>query len=271
MLSICLDSIHCNEETDEVGADEPYVLVTSVDLESSVSVAGFTVPLPAFEVVRYGFDDVDEGETHGTPGRSQSFWGPTGDPRNLSAPDAAIFVVGLMENDDGDPEALRGIVKGLVGSSVLGSLTDPRVITNGWLRVRPRSRRQRHRNGVQVLTPPHGPKPPRRAPPRRGSADQSLRSASFALSATPPTASLTLPDARSTLPSSLRSWSPVRSPAASFTRPLVSSIDPSDISCSSLSWCLHGLPRRGPAHKRPGAFVRTSTGSGVPVNLLSGH
>lgn len=34
-----------------------------------------------------------------------------------------IFVVALMENDNGDPEALRGIVKGIVGGSVLGSLS----------------------------------------------------------------------------------------------------------------------------------------------------
>ena len=73
--------------------------------------------------MRYGFDDVDDEETHTAPGRSQSFWGPTGAGRNLAAADQAIFVVGLMENDDGDPEAMRGIVKGIVGSSVLGSLS----------------------------------------------------------------------------------------------------------------------------------------------------
>jgi hypothetical protein len=39
MIQIYLTNIHCNEETDEVGADEPYVLVTSVNLASTV--AGF--------------------------------------------------------------------------------------------------------------------------------------------------------------------------------------------------------------------------------------
>jgi hypothetical protein len=127
MIQIYLQSIHCNEETDEVGADEPYVLVSTVNLASSVNVAGFPVPLPAFDVVRYSFDDVDEGETHLAPGPSVSFWGinsQLGGP--LADPDTVIFIVSLMEQDNGDSEALRGIVKGIVGGSVLGSLTASR-------------------------------------------------------------------------------------------------------------------------------------------------
>ena len=124
MIQIYLNNIHCHKETDEVGADEPYVLVTVVDLASSVNVGGFPVPLPAFEVVRYGpFEDVDEDETHFAPGASLSFWSVNGSPAVLDDPDRVIFVVALMENDDGDPEALRGIVKGIVGGSVLGSLS----------------------------------------------------------------------------------------------------------------------------------------------------
>jgi hypothetical protein len=123
MIQIYLRSIHSHEETDEVGADEPYVLVTAVNLSSSVRVSGFPFPLPAFEVVRYGFNDVDDEETHTAPGASQSFWGINGQPDNLTDPNNAIFIISLMENDDGDPEALRGIVKGVVGGSILGSLT----------------------------------------------------------------------------------------------------------------------------------------------------
>jgi hypothetical protein len=77
MIQIYLSNLHCSEETSELSAsDEPYVLVTAVDL---ATVAGFPVPLPAFEVVRYGpFEDVDAGETHFAPGSAQSFWGITG-------------------------------------------------------------------------------------------------------------------------------------------------------------------------------------------------
>jgi hypothetical protein len=115
MIQIYLNNIHCNEETDEVGADEPYVLVTAVNILSGDS-------LPAFEVVRYGpFEDVDEDETHSAPGISQSFWSLTNTPAILNDPNEVIFVVALMENDNGDPEALRGILKGIVGGSVLAS------------------------------------------------------------------------------------------------------------------------------------------------------
>ncbi|WP_157106312.1 hypothetical protein, partial [Nocardia sienata] len=127
MIQIYLKSIHCDVETDEVGADEPHVFVTAVNLASVVSVQGFPVPLPAFEVLRYGFSDVDKGETHNAPGIARSFWALNGKPAKLVDPDSAIFIVGLIENDDGDPKALRGIVKGEVGASVLGSLTAPRV------------------------------------------------------------------------------------------------------------------------------------------------
>jgi hypothetical protein len=121
MIQMYLRSIHCHEETDEVGADEPYVLVTAVNLASS------RVPgLPTFEVVRYGFDDVDDEETHEAPGASRSFWGTNGQPTPLTNPDDAIFIVSLMENDNGNPDALRAIVKGAVAASVAGSATASR-------------------------------------------------------------------------------------------------------------------------------------------------
>jgi hypothetical protein len=86
MSQIYLSNIHCDEETSELSAsDEPYVLVTAVNLDSTVTVAGFPVPLPAFEVVKYGpFEDVDAGETHFAPGITQSFWGITGRPAALN-------------------------------------------------------------------------------------------------------------------------------------------------------------------------------------------
>ena len=127
MVAMYLNTIHCDEGTNELTADEPYVLVTVIDLAASVTVAGFPVPLPAFEVVKFGpFANFTEGKTqpaHFTPDVLPSFWGVSGIPATLKDPDKAIFVVSLMENDDGDPEALRGIVKGIVGGSVLGSLS----------------------------------------------------------------------------------------------------------------------------------------------------
>lgn len=117
MIQIYLSDILCNVETDEVGADEPYALVTAVNLESGGLI-------PAFEVVRYGpFQDVDKGEKHLAPGISRSFWNLNNTPATLADPDDVIFVVALMENDDGNPETLRGFVKGLVAASLTSSST----------------------------------------------------------------------------------------------------------------------------------------------------
>ncbi|MFK7996954.1 MAG: RICIN domain-containing protein [Granulosicoccus sp.] len=124
MLKISLDKITCIEETDEVGADEPYVLVTTVDYSSLITVAGLSVPIPNFEVVRYGpFSDVDKGETHRVSPDAPSFWGIANSPVALTDPDSVIFIVSVMENDDGDAEAKRSVVKGIIAGSVFGSLS----------------------------------------------------------------------------------------------------------------------------------------------------
>lgn len=102
MIYITLDSIRCHTETDEAGSDEPYVLVTTVDMQTPG-------PVPNSRVFRYGpFGDVDSQETHFAP--FQAVWGLASEERRMVTPDEAIFVVSLMENDDGDPEALRGVI-----------------------------------------------------------------------------------------------------------------------------------------------------------------
>lgn len=112
MIYISLDRFRCHTETDEVGADEPYVIVAAVDLSTNP---------PASRAFRYGaFGDVDQQETHPVP--FLSFWGLNGEERTLPNPDNAIFIVGLMENDDGNTEALRGIVAAQVNSAVFASL-----------------------------------------------------------------------------------------------------------------------------------------------------
>ena len=126
MIGMYLHQLHCDEGTDEIGADEPYVLVTVIDLAATVILAGFPIPLPAFEVVRIGLSRV-LGERRNRPillrNLLPSFWGVNGIPATLTDPDKAIFIVSLMENDDGATEALRGVVKGVVGGSVLGSIS----------------------------------------------------------------------------------------------------------------------------------------------------
>jgi hypothetical protein len=79
------------------------VIVSSVDLQTPSST-------PNSRAYRYGpFQDVDQQETHFS-GDFQSSWGLNGEERVLPSPDSAIFIVSLMENDNGDSENLRGII-----------------------------------------------------------------------------------------------------------------------------------------------------------------
>ena len=126
MIYIALESIRSHTDTREWSPDEPYVIVASVDLTTTVPVGGFAMPVPASRSFRYGpFQDVDEQETHGS--RFVSFWGLHGEERGLSNLDDAIFVVGLMENDNGDAEALRGIVAMAVNSALFATLSADRM------------------------------------------------------------------------------------------------------------------------------------------------
>jgi hypothetical protein len=129
-----LRSITClNESSEASDSDEPYVLVTAVDLGPLV---------PQVEVTLYGpFSDVDAGETHGTiaipanlppevreiflqiPLVRRPFWSLDNDHAGLvNTPGQVIFIVSVMENDDGHPSALRTVVKGAAVASLAASV-----------------------------------------------------------------------------------------------------------------------------------------------------
>jgi hypothetical protein len=136
-VTIALRSIRCIEETNEVGADEPYVLVTACAL---------TGPIPQVEVTRYGpFSDVDKGETHATipfpPGATDAqilllsglptsrrpFWFlDNKSAKAITDPAKVILIVSMMEHDDGDPAVARTLVKGAATLSLGNSLSLPR-------------------------------------------------------------------------------------------------------------------------------------------------
>jgi hypothetical protein len=129
-ITIAVSAIKCLDETNEPSAsDEPYVLVVAADVQSVI---------PNVEAVLYGpWGDVDAGETHGTlplpvgadPNIFDSlpfvirkpFWGLNGKPALVNNPAQVIFLVAMMENDDGKPKAGRGLVKGAAVASLASS------------------------------------------------------------------------------------------------------------------------------------------------------
>jgi hypothetical protein len=119
MIQAYMSQLHCDEETSEFSsADEPYVLVSSVDLAQ---------PFPASNVVLYGaYEDVDKGDNR-FANISQSFWGvKPGEPEKLDDPERAIFIVALMENDHGSPAFTRSMLGGVVTASLSATQSFPR-------------------------------------------------------------------------------------------------------------------------------------------------
>lgn len=127
-VTIALKKIKCRIETDEVGADEPYVLVTAVDLSNPL--------LPNAEVTLYGpWGDVDAGESRSTqplqPGVNPSdfpflvwrrnAWGPSGSAKAIANPANAILLVSMMEHDDGKPGTARELAKAAVVGALAAS------------------------------------------------------------------------------------------------------------------------------------------------------
>jgi hypothetical protein len=132
-IKIAVTKIRCLLETDEVGADEPYVLVVGADLKKTP---------PNVEATLYGpWGDVDTGELKETitidPNWPPSvveafgainllrrpFWGlDNKTAQSISKPEDVIFIASVMEHDDGDPKTCRLLVKTAVIGSLLGSM-----------------------------------------------------------------------------------------------------------------------------------------------------
>ena len=124
--------IQCIEENDFSGSDEPYVLVAAIDMT--------TFP-PGLEVTVYGpWGDVDSGEVHSTlklpPGVPPQvlealskfevlripFWSlDNKTPKPIAKPDDVIILASVLERDDGNPKAVRGLVKGLLAATLATS------------------------------------------------------------------------------------------------------------------------------------------------------
>lgn len=113
-VKIALTKMRCLEETNEVGSDEPYVLVFAAQLKT----IGGLVVVPTAQTVKYGpWSDVDQGELVVT-GRvnftppfgllpPQNFWGIDGKAAELANLNDAIFIAALMENDDATTGGIR--------------------------------------------------------------------------------------------------------------------------------------------------------------------
>ena len=116
-ISISVDTILSVVDTDEFDSDEPYIIAVAVNLVPLLP--GITRPL--VEVTLYGpWDDLDEKEQGTRPAlRSwKPFWSTNNDLEILH-PENAILIIAVMENDDGDTDGMRSLVKATVIGSAM--------------------------------------------------------------------------------------------------------------------------------------------------------
>lgn len=62
-----------------------------------------------------------------------AFWGIGGVPAALVDPDDVIFIASVLENDDGDPQILRLVIKVAIGVSLMSTVALPRAAKVGTL------------------------------------------------------------------------------------------------------------------------------------------
>jgi hypothetical protein len=129
--SIRLHSIKCVRESDENSAsDEPYVLVTTIDLTPpsavtppSSATAPIITPTPDHPVITriYGeWPNFDENEILDLVGE-RPFWGTftePWEPADIGNPDNVCFIVSVMEHDHGNLDRFRGAVQSAAALSL---------------------------------------------------------------------------------------------------------------------------------------------------------
>lgn len=115
-VKITIGLISSIKGTNEIGGDEPYVIVTACDLSTAV---------PGVESTLYG--PVSLGSGQGKNPAGKPFWFiDQSSGKAIPDPAKVIFIVSLMENDDGSPAAARGLVKGATAVSLGSSIGLPR-------------------------------------------------------------------------------------------------------------------------------------------------
>lgn len=107
--------IHCKLAGAEVGNQEPYLVIATVDRSS-----GGILPPPMHCVLVGPWQGMRAGSTRAADPNSPAFWNLDGRPKIVSNPHDVIFLIGVVENDGASPDAVRvGVQAALEANLVL--------------------------------------------------------------------------------------------------------------------------------------------------------
>lgn len=117
-------NIFCSEANKEIGRDEPYLLITTVDMLRIVQVAidplpaGLVPPvrIPAVHCFKVGpWSGVKPATWHPASElaaiNNPRFWDLSGIAKTVASPQDLIFVIGVFENDSSSPESIRQVLE----------------------------------------------------------------------------------------------------------------------------------------------------------------
>jgi hypothetical protein len=115
--------IHCVEAGAEIGDQEPYLIMASVDMLAGAIPIPFVPGVPAVHCVVVGpWSGLRAGLSRVAGSGSPSFWDLDENRRVVASADDVIFLAGLVENDGASPDAIRGAVQNSLKVSLAGNL-----------------------------------------------------------------------------------------------------------------------------------------------------
>jgi hypothetical protein len=111
--------IYCDEASREVGDEEPYLVIASVDMLALL--AGLPLPKPAVLCFKVGpFGGFKEGTRRTI--NSKAFWDLNSNPRLIASPQDVAFLVAMCENDGASPDAVRGAANTALELSIVQNM-----------------------------------------------------------------------------------------------------------------------------------------------------
>lgn len=115
--------IHCLTASKEIGKEEPYLIIASIDMLETIQVLNVSVAnKPSLHCIKVGpWSDVKAGG-HYSASASAIFWDLDGKKKAIAAPQDVVFLVALMEHDGSSPDAIRGAAQSGVQVSIVQNI-----------------------------------------------------------------------------------------------------------------------------------------------------
>ena len=120
--------LRCHKARRELGKDEPLLYIATFDFTRTISIVGFSVPIPAVNVVVVGpWLGVGKNQTHRAGALEDSsrpdFWNTEGKSQPIANPQDVMVIAALAESDKSSHHAIRGVVRTQLETAMANNLS----------------------------------------------------------------------------------------------------------------------------------------------------